>query len=156
MDYDSYLKGCMSPMMWGLYADKTNGVCIELEYNKIQFPLNCLKGMVRYKTILNKYNGISPDVKTEKDLNRFILKYKKDLFFTKNKCWSGENEYRVLSKEDDYLNIENAINTVYLASDNGPELSWVCKMVDGVIPVKIFTFAFAQDNSAIPVIKNLK
>lgn len=156
MDYDSYLKGCMSPMMWGLYADKTNGVCIELEYNKIQFPLNCLKGMVRYKTILNKYNGISPDVKTEKDLNRFILKYKKDLFFTKNKCWSGENEYRVLSKEDDYLNIENAINTVYLAADNGPELSWVCKMVDGVIPVKIFTFAFAQDNSAIPVIKNLK
>lgn len=26
MDYDSYLKGCMSSMMWGYYADKTTGV----------------------------------------------------------------------------------------------------------------------------------
>jgi hypothetical protein len=107
MDYDSYLKGCMSPMMWGLYADKTKGVCIELDYNKILFPHNCLKGIVRYKAILNKYNGISPDVKTESDLIRFIIKHQKELFFTKNKCWSGENEYRVLSKEDasKYLNI---------------------------------------------------
>ena len=134
MDFDSYLKGCMSPMMWGLYADKTKGVCIELDYNKIQFPHNCLKGIVRYKAILNKYQGISQDVKTESDLNRFIIKHQKELFFTKNKCWSGENEYRILSKEDCFLNI---------------------KLVNGKIPIQIFTHAFAPDNSAIPIIKKI-
>ena len=156
MDYDSYLKGCMSPMMWGLYADKTKGVCIELDYNRIHFPLNSLKGMVKYKAILNMFNGISPDVKTENDLNRFILKHQKELFFIKNKCWSGENEYRVLSKDDDYLNIENAISAVYLATENSPELNFVRKIVNGIIPIKIFTHTFALDNSAIPIIMDLK
>lgn len=155
MDYDSYLKGCMSPMMWGLYADKTKGVCIELDYNKILFPHNCLKGIVRYKAILNNYNGISPDVKTESDLIRFIIKHQKELFFTKNKCWSGENEYRVLSKEDDYLNIEDAISAVYLAAEDSPDLAFVRKLVNGIIPIKIFTHAFAIDNSAIPIIRDI-
>lgn len=155
MDYDSYLKGCMSPMMWGLYADKTKGVCIELDYNTIQFPHNCLKGIVRYKALLTKYQGISPDVKTESDLNSFIIKHQKELFFTKNKCWAGENEYRVLSKDDDYLNVENAISAVYLATENSPNLAFVRKLVDGIIPIKIFTHAFAQDNSAIPIIKKI-
>lgn len=155
MDFDSYLKGCMSPMMWGLYADKTKGVCVELDYNKILFPHNCLRGIVKYKAILNKYQGISPDVKTEHDLDKFIQKHQDELFFTKNKCWSGENEYRVLSKDNDYLNIENAISAVYLASDNSPELEWVRKLVDGIIPIKLFTHDFALDNSAIPIIKEI-
>jgi hypothetical protein len=155
MDFDSYLKGCMSPMMWGLYADKTKGVCIELDYNKIQFPYNSLKGIVRYKAILNKYQGISPDVKTESDLNRFIIKHQKELFFTKNKCWAGENEYRILSKEDCFLNIENAISAVYLATENSLELAFVRKIINGIIPIKIFTHAFALDNYAIPIIKEI-
>jgi len=155
MDYDSYLKGCMSPMMWGLYADKTKGVCIEIDYNKIPFPLNILKGMVKYKAILNMFNGISPDIRTENDLNKFILKHQKELFFTKNKCWSGENEYRVLSKDDDYLNIENAVSAVYLATDTSTELNLVLKIVDGIVPVRIFTHDFALDNSAIPIIKDV-
>ena len=142
-------------MMWGLYADKTKGVCIELDYNKILFPHNCLKGIVRYKAVLNKYQGISPDVKNECDLSRFIIKHQKELFFTKNKCWAGENEYRVLSKDDDYLNIENAIRAVYLAEENSSELLLVRKMVNGIIPIKIFTHAFAIDNSAIPIIKDI-
>ena len=155
MDYDSYLKGCMSPMMWGLYADKTKGVCIELDYNKILFPHNCLKGIVRYKALLNRYQGISPDIKTESELNRFIIKHQKELFFIKNKCWAGENEYRVLSKDEDYLNIEKAISAVYLATENSPELEFVRKMVNGVIPIMVFTHAFALDNSAIPIIKEI-
>lgn len=77
------------------------------------------------------------------------------MFFTKNKCWAGENEYRVLSKDDDYLNIENAIIAVYLAEENSSELLLVRKMVNGIIPIKIFTHAFAIDNSAIPIIKDI-
>ena len=36
MDYDSFIQGCMSPMMWGQYADKGNGVCIEFDYTKLK------------------------------------------------------------------------------------------------------------------------
>lgn len=37
MDYDSYFKGCMSTIMWGHYADKCNGVCIEFDASKLSF-----------------------------------------------------------------------------------------------------------------------
>lgn len=154
MDYDTYLKGCMSPMMWGLYAGKTRGVCIELDYNKIQFPHSCLKGIVSYKSILRKYHCISPELKSEDALIKFIRTNRKELFFTKHKCWAGENEYRVLSNECDYLNIENAISAVYLAYENSSELEMVCKLVGNAVPVKIFTHFFAPDNSAIPMLKN--
>ena len=139
MDYDTYLKGCMSPMMWGLYAGKTRGVCIEFDYNKIQFPHGCLRGIVSYKAILKKYHCLSPDVKTEDDLEKFIRTNQKEFFFTKHKCWAGENEYRVLCNECDYLNIENAISAVYLVYENSLELEMVCKLVGDTVPVKIFT-----------------
>ena len=56
MDYDSALKGCMSPMMWGLYADKRKGVCIELEYDKIKFPTGTLKDVVTYQKYVKWQN----------------------------------------------------------------------------------------------------
>ena len=154
MDYDTYLKGCMSPMMWGLYGGKTRGVCIELDYNKIQFPHGCLKGIVNYKSILRKYHCISPDVKTKDDLEKFIKTNQKEFFFTKQKCWAGENEYRVLSNKCDFLNIENAISAVYLAYENSSELKMVYKLVGNAVPVKLFTHDFALDNSAIPMLKD--
>lgn len=40
MDYDSYLWGCMSTQMWAYYADKSQGVCIGLDYDKLVFPSN--------------------------------------------------------------------------------------------------------------------
>ena len=83
------------------------------------------------------------------------MKRQKELFFTKNKCWSGENEYRVLSKDDDYLNIENAISAVYLATENSPNLTFVRKLVNGIIPINIITHAFSRYNSAIPIIKEI-
>ena len=39
MNYDSYIKGCMSAMMWGtLWRQKRRGVCIGFDYAKM--PLN--------------------------------------------------------------------------------------------------------------------
>ena len=44
MDYDSYTQGCMSQMMWGVYGDKGNGVCIEFDYAKLMEHIK--KGML--------------------------------------------------------------------------------------------------------------
>lgn len=152
MDYDSYLKGCMSPMMWGLYADKAKGVCIELDYKKIQFPQDILKGMVKYKTILEKYHGIGPEVNTTDKLEKYIKKRKEELFFTKQKCWAEENEYRVLSNKHDFLDIKDAISAICLADTDSPEMNYVRELVGDSVPIKVFTYCYAQDNFAIPYI----
>ena len=152
MDYDSYLKGCMSPMMWGLYADKRKGVCIELDYDKLHFDDRMLKGIVNYKRILKMHHIISPRIKTEKGIQYLIRKQQNEIFFTKQSGWAGENEFRVLSKDHNFLKIEGAINAVYLTSCCSKECLLVEKLVNGQVPVRVFHYDRALNNMAIPVI----
>ena len=156
MDYDSYLKGCMSPMMWGLYADKRKGVCIELDYDKLHFDDSVIKGIVKYKQILKMHHIISPRIKTEKGIQYLIRKSQNELFFTKQSGWAGENEFRVLSKDHDFLIIEGAINAVYLTSCCSKECLLVEKLVNGQVPVRVFHYDRALNNMAIPVIHDTK
>ncbi len=155
MDYDSALKGCTSPMMWGLYADKRKGVCIELDYDKIKFPEDVLKGIVKYQKYVKWQNIVDERIETEEGLNAYVKKYKNRLFFTKQKSWEGENEYRVLSRED-FLNIEGAINTIYLTSCWSQECLLVEKLVDGRVPVKFLDYIGTFNNWAIPILRSTR
>ena len=155
MDYNSALKGCMSPMMWGLYADKRKGVCIELEFAKIKFPENTLKNVVTYQDYVKWQNIVDERIETEKGLNAYVKKHQKQLFFTKQKSWAGENEYRVLSTED-FLDIEGAINTIYLTSCWSQECLFVEKLVGGKVPVMYLSYICTYNNWSIPILKSTK
>ncbi len=150
MDYDSFFKGCMSPMMWGLYGDKRKGICIEIEYDKINFPDSVIKGPVKYKQRLKKQHEIDCRIKTQKGLLYYIKKHQKELFFTKQNSWSRENEYRVLSNTLDYLNIEGAISTIYLTSCQSKECLLVEKLVSGKVPIKFIKYESIIGNISIP------
>ena len=63
MDFDTKNKGCTSPLMWGVYGDKNNGVCIELDYEKLKLPENCLCGIVTDRDILLRTVACDKDVK---------------------------------------------------------------------------------------------
>lgn len=139
MDNDSYLKGFMNTMMWGYYGDKSNGVCIEFDYDKIRFPKDAVTGVVKYKDFPPQFTEL-PDLETTKQVNQFISKNLKKLFFYKQIGWKGENEFRVISKDDEYLNIEHAISGVYLTSCMSKECQLVEKLVNNSIPVKYLDF----------------
>lgn len=156
MDYDSALKGCMSPMMWGLYADKRKGVCIELEYDKIKFPTGTLKDIVTYQKYVKWQNIVDERIETEKGLKAYVKRHQKQLFFTKQKSWIGENEYRVLSNEEDYLDIEGAINAVYLTSCWSQECLFVEKLVSDSVPVMYLSYVGTYNNWAVPTLKVTK
>ena len=152
MDYDSYFKGCMSPMMWGLYADKRKGVCIEFDFDKLQLTKDCIAHHIIYKSILKKSKRISPNVKTIKQVRSYIKKKKIETFLTKHKCWSGENEFRIVSDKDDYLDIKGAISAVYLTSCCSTECLLVEKMVNGTVPVKYLKYYASIENEALPAL----
>ena len=62
-DYKDGIKGYASPMMWGLYAQKGKGVCIEIDSEKILFPKDgCIHNKeVKYTTevpIINLTDGV--------------------------------------------------------------------------------------------------
>ena len=144
MDIDSFLKGFMNTMMWGVYGDKTKGVCIEFDYDRIQFPKGTMTGIVKYKNFPLQHTVLPDNLKTLKQVKQYISKNLKQLFFQKQTIWKGENEFRVISNGDEYLNIENAITGVYLTTCMSKECQLVEELVKDAIPVKYLDFH--QDN----------
>lgn len=156
MDFDTYMKGCMSPMMWGHYADKRNGVCIELDYDKLNIPESAFSSPVKYRTILNKSTLLDKDIYTISQIRKYIKKNRNNIFFTKQKCWSGENEYRIISYTDEYLDIAGAITAVYLTSCDSDECIFVEKLVGDSIPDRYLHYIAAVGNKALPVISDTR
>jgi hypothetical protein len=125
-DYGKNMPGYASPMMWGQYARSKDvngkwqdGVCIELESDMFMKPDN-----VFYEHKIN----YPPKVKApylhkisftkEKAAERFVIKYRNLLFFTKHKHWEHEREYRFVSKYECEIGISNAITGIYVLHDD--------------------------------------
>lgn len=132
MDYDSYAQGCMSPMMWGLYADKAQGVCIEFDYKKLiqHIKPTMLHDAVIYVDSLPEPPNITQEVAN--DFDSFFKERQEELFFTKHKSWSNENEYRIVSKDDDFLEINDAITAIYITKCKSTE----CKCIEALLKGK--------------------
>ena len=96
LDQDSSIKGYMNTMMWGYYADKSRGVCIEFDYDKLTIPDNVLRGVVSYRDFHPQRTDIPDTITTIKELKDYIATEQNNLFFTKQTGWSGENEYRLV------------------------------------------------------------
>lgn len=155
MDYDSYMKGCMSPCMWGYYADKKKGVCIELDYDKLIFSKNVIKGPVIYKERIPDATHIPVEVTTINQLLSFMRRNARSEFLTKHISWKGENEYRIVSRDDDFLDISNAISAIYLTSYDSDECIFVEKLVDEAVPVKYLHY-ISSSGYILPVMTNTK
>ena len=156
MDYDSYLKGCMSPVMWGHYADKCNGVCIEFDSSKLSFPEKALHRPIIYKMALEHYTTLPSNIKNIEDIDKFIRNNAKRILFTKQAGWRSENEYRVVSKDDDYMDISGAISAVYLTSFRSNECIMVEQLVSDTVPVMFLNYTAATDNFSIPGLTDTK
>ena len=152
VDFDSYLKGCMSPMLWGHYGDKQRGVCIELDLEKLHIPKNCFARKVIYKKYLKRDNIIDKNVTTIKHIHSYIKKNRKDIFFTKQAFWKSENEYRIISREYDYLDIDNAVTAVYLTSYDSVECSLVEQLVGNSVDVYYLHYITSSNNFVIPTL----
>ena len=129
MDYDSFIQGCMSPMMWGQYADKGNGVCIEFDYNKLKQHIKptMLHDAVNYVDSLPEPPNITQEVAN--DFDSFFKIKQKELFFTKHQGWSYENEYRIVSKGAEYLEINDAITAIYITKCKSTECECIEKLL---------------------------
>jgi hypothetical protein len=130
-DYSDGTLGCLSPMMWGLYANKAKGVCIELDSSIL---LNSDMSQVYHGDILYK-NEFKSFVVTEEslqnvsDMDNFILNHKDAIFFQKHIHWLFENEYRIISKCR-ALVISEAVDHIIVPDYDGNTTQLVRKMVN--------------------------
>lgn len=120
MDYKN-MKGFASPMMWGQYArrklDKDtwqDGVCIELDSAKIERPKDFFyEGEIYYREIVPMPCLEGIDLLQSDSVEKYVTLNQNLLFFTKHKHWEHENEYRLVCKGVDFLDISNAVTGIY-------------------------------------------
>ena len=123
--------GCLSPMMWGQYADKGRGVCIELDSDALDISPDIIwANDIDYVEHLNSFTITTEDHKSIDALNEAISKQRDIIFFQKNIHWKAENEFRLVSKDVSELKIGNAIRKVIVPSYDGKTSSLVRKLVD--------------------------
>lgn len=129
---DKEIKGYASPMMWGHYARdyQRSGVCLELDSSKIKYPKDCkiYKKKVSYNKILKPTPVEGVDVEKEDAAQTFVIRNRNSLFFNKHWHWKYENEYRLVSKECEELDISGAINSVYVLGEDDITLQSVKKI----------------------------
>lgn len=130
---DDQVEGFKNPMMWGQYANKGKGVCIEFDFNKLLPNYNSkdevYDGFVRYEKNIHKLPVID-GLKTKNDIRRYILSNKETIMFTKFDVWEAENEYRIVSDNISEIKIDNAISAVYLTSCLSDECEFVEKLLE--------------------------
>lgn len=130
-DYKDGTKGYASPMMWGHYAQKGKGVCIELDFDKIKFPNGCIHKEVEYTNevpVINLTDGV--DLHTIDLIKNYIEKNIDTIFFKKHIHWEHENEYRIVSKNCSALNIAHAITNIYVQYQSE---DIECKIIEKII-----------------------
>ena len=136
--------------MWGLYANKGEGVCLVFDKKELvkNFDDDIIQDRVSYdENVESFYVYCSGDPNKITDV---ILEDNYKLFFHKRKEWEHEQEYRLLKKclvstREEYLNFGSALKFIILTSkwqdvDNVRYLKDIktIKSKAGEIPVLIY------------------
>ena len=144
---DDRMEGFKNPMMWGQYANKGRGVCMEFDFNKLflnyKDKSDVFDGFVCYKDKLPKLSPINGII-TRNDIRRYILRNKEPIMFTKFTVWDAENEYRIVSDNISEIEIDNTISAVYLTSCLSDECVFVEKLLENT-NVPVWTLCVTTD-----------
>ena len=132
LDYKEF-EGFASPMMWGHYARdyQRSGVCLEIDSSKIKFPQSSKiywkKVSYRKNLMPTHVGGVDVGMRNAAEL--FVVKNRDNLFFKKHWHWKYENEYRIVSKECEELDISGAITSVYVLGGDNVTLQSVSRII---------------------------
>jgi len=131
---DTKLEGYKIPPMWAHYAENHNGVCIELDSSKLPKTITSNEKYtgerVSYKNKIYfpPINSFFPIRNHNEETNEYIDRgvtcadnfFRGKHLFRKLPVWKYENEYRIVykssSNEEAFVDIKDAITTVYLGT----------------------------------------
>ena len=107
--------------MWGLYADKGEGVCLVFDKNELSkwFEIGMEQERISYDdTIESYYVSFSDD---PQEVSSEVQEHAKAIFYHKRKEWEHEQEFRLLKRcpiatKEEYLWYGKALKFVILSS----------------------------------------
>ncbi|MFT6190598.1 MAG: hypothetical protein ACJAYY_002881 [Paraglaciecola sp.] len=120
--YEYY--GFLKPRMWNQYGDNYNGICLAFDKNSLKNNnpnINSEKiEYINYDTFYKNSLNIDSTKLSITSLDLYCEEYFqviKDISFRKHTDYSGENEYRFLSFNEDekFLNIKNSLKAIIIS-----------------------------------------
>ena len=141
-DYSGKMPGYSSPMMWGQYANKGNGVCFELNSDKLDLSsTDSISNPIEYTDEVPILEIEDIDLSSQDKILRFVEDKINDIFFKKHIHWQFENEYRLISKNKIFLDISKAVTNVYLPyKEDSVEFKIVDKLLEGSnVDIRVLT-----------------
>lgn len=109
--------------MWGLYADKGDGVCLVFEKNELlKSPDMSIKsGRISYDNSAHLESFVISDSNNPSQVVSEVCGRLPEIFFHKRKEWEHEQEYRLLKRcpretREEYLRLGHALKFVILSS----------------------------------------
>lgn len=115
---------------------KERGGCIELDFNKLILESNIYHGDIKYTNLIPHTINLPPNIRKGDEIKHFVVQNIKSIFFIKTNDWKGENEYRIISKECDFLNIEKAISAIYVTDYKSDTCFEVERNVNSAAPIR--------------------
>ena len=112
-------QGYCVPSMWTHYGEKHNGVCIEIDTEKLNEKEYMFSNPVEYVGEISKvvYSDTPMDDELINSYKKHFIENKMPFFFQKHKCWEYEQEYRIINynntSNDCFLDISDAMTAVY-------------------------------------------
>ncbi|MDO3695994.1 DUF2971 domain-containing protein [Wenyingzhuangia sp. chi5] len=121
--YEYY--GFMKPRMWDQYGDKYNGVCLAFDIEKLkknnpEIESNNIEYISYHdfkKDIFSIEHSEVKEIGMEKYCEKILSNMKK-YSFLKHQDYSGENEYRFISLDKNYLNIKDSLKAIIVSERN--------------------------------------
>lgn len=130
-----------SSLMWGYYANKCTGVCIELDKEKLL--TNNYEG-IKYDSVeylpnipYNTKDVDKEDIANIDDARKILDKDLHNTYFVKSKQWEFENEFRIISRTRSSLDISDCILKIYLFHANKTSQEIVFNLIDGKVDIRI-------------------
>jgi hypothetical protein len=157
-----FSKGFAHQRMWAQYAYNHAGICLAFNRERLLSNVNekdyhrVLYNKVDYSHREIEKNGIATidhskltKYGTDKYLEKFAVKNKKLLFFTKYPDWKQENEYRIVllckyDEEDTFVKIDDSLEAVILGSEF-PEV-YIPSIIEVSKKVKVDIFQIEWEN----------
>ena len=110
--------------MWGIYADKGEGVCLvfdKKELEKSHDMKNINLGRVNYDDTKKLESFFISDSKNPEEVLDEIKKHIPNIYFHKRKEWEHEQEYRLIKRcpnaaKEEYLLLGHALKFIILSS----------------------------------------
>lgn len=130
-EHNIIYEGWQSSMMWGQYAHNQDGVCIEIDLDKIPKDSHRLESPIDYREEMPLLPQEDSIICTKSAIKGYIRKNVNTIFFVKHKHWEHENEYRMIKRGSGemFLSIKDAITNIYVYSVNDISAEVVSNLV---------------------------